>query len=159
MIFALIFGLLVHNTDIPNIYHSEPPKFQVSERVRYIELGGKKLTVEIADTEELRAQGLMNRYHLSQNKGMLFIFNEPQILTFWMKNTKIPLSIAFFDEKKNLINLIDMSPPSLHTNTYPSYQSKKAALYALEVNQGWFKENEIEPPMKFSFLDSLYSLQ
>lgn len=139
MLFSLILGLILHTADI--------------------ELGGKILTVEIADTEESRTQGLMNRYHLSQNKGMLFIFDEPQILTFWMKNTKIPLSIAFFDEKKKLINLIDMPPTSPYAITYPSYQSKKKALYALEVNQGWFKENGIQSSMKFSFLDSLNSLQ
>jgi hypothetical protein len=52
-----------------------------------------------------------------------------------------------------------MSPPSPYTNTYPKYQSEKPALYALEVNQGWFKENSIQESMKFSFLDSFDSLQ
>ena len=124
-----------------------------------IELGGKKLTVEIADTDQARSLGLMNREALPKDQGMLFVFTKPRILSFWMKNTKIPLSIAFFDKRQRLINIIDMSPTSLETTYYPTYQSKRAALYALEVNQGWFQENEIVPPMKFSFLDSSDELQ
>jgi uncharacterized membrane protein (UPF0127 family) len=118
-----------------------------------IELGQKKLSVALADTQEARSQGLMGKESLGADEGMLFIFEKPQIPSFWMKDTKIPLSIAFFDENKTLINIADMVPPSAGELPLPSYESKKPSLYALEVNQGWFQKNGIIPSMKFSFLD------
>lgn len=124
-----------------------------------IQLGLKKLTVEIADTEDSRSEGLMKRDYLPQDQGMLFVFTEPKILYFWMKETKIPLSIAFFDENRKFINKMDLLPPKEKTTIYPSCQSAKPALYALEVNLGWFEENELTPPAQFSFLNQAHSLQ
>ena len=119
-----------------------------------IELGNKILDVEIADTRETCREGLMGREILEDGRGMLFVFEKPQILYFWMKNTKIPLSIAFFDENRQLIEIEDMFPLSDRSIYCPKYKSSKPALYALEVNQGWFEKNGIEPSMKFSFFDS-----
>jgi uncharacterized membrane protein (UPF0127 family) len=118
-----------------------------------IAFGQKKLSVALADTEEARSQGLMGKESLGADEGMLFICEKPQILSFWMKDTKIPLSIAFFDENKRLINIVDMDLPATGARAFPSYKSKRPSLYALEVNQGWFQENGIVPSMKFSFLD------
>lgn len=98
-----------------------------------------KLTVEIADTEEKRVTGLMNRKELSWNEGMLFIFDKPDNVDFWMKDTIIPLSIAFIDENGIVTEILDLKPKDLTLRT-----SKKKVLYAIEVNQGWFQKNCIE---------------
>ena len=114
-----------------------------------ISLGGETLIVEIADTPRSLDKGLMGRSELKEGHGMLFVYKEPQLLSFWMKNTKIPLSIAFFDEEKILLNMADMIP--LRTDLI--YLSVSPALYALEVPQGWFVKHQIKPGMKFSFRD------
>lgn len=110
-----------------------------------IHIQQKPLSVEIADTEEKRRQGLMGRDALLDGHGMLFVFDRSKILSFWMKDTKIPLSIGFFDEKQRLIKTIDMDPPQNNEFTY--YWSEKPARYALEVPKGWFQRHHIEPPM------------
>ena len=93
------------------------------------------LNVEIADTPAKRARGLMHRRGLAPDSGMLFVFKKPQKLSFWMKDTKIPLSIAFLSEIGQVLDIKDMEPGSLH-----SVASDHPAKYALEVNRGWFKK-------------------
>ncbi|MEO0115248.1 MAG: DUF192 domain-containing protein [candidate division WOR-3 bacterium] len=102
---------------------------------------GAKLNVEIANTPEERSLGLMYRQTLAQDQGMLFIFEEDGIYPFYMKNTKIPLSIAFIDQKGVIIDIQQMTPFDEQTQHYPN----KPFLYALETNQGWFFENGIKP--------------
>ncbi len=97
------------------------------------------LSVEISDTQEKRKIGLMFRDKLEWNKGMLFIFDEETSLEFWMKNTRIPLSIAFINSKYVIVDIQQMKPFSKDT-----YLSKFPALYALEVNKGWFKQHNIK---------------
>jgi uncharacterized membrane protein (UPF0127 family) len=116
-----------------------------------IEIQQHVLDVEIADTPAERERGLMGRRELPDGTGMLFIYPEPDILNFWMKNTLIPLSIAFFDEDRVLINILDMDLPK--EDPLPIYSSDGPAKYALEVRQGWFDERNIGPGAKFSFLD------
>lgn len=122
-------------------------------RIQKIEIGHQILLVEIADRPETRSQGLMGREKLEEGKGMLFIFPKADYLTFWMKNTLIPLSIGFFNADKKLLNILDMEPTGPGTQSYLLYKSKAPALYALEVPQGWFQKHQIRPGMKFSFLD------
>lgn len=93
--------------------------------------------VEIAATSEEHAKGLMGRSELCDNCGMLFIFDDEEYRTFWMKNTKIPLSIAFIDSNGIINDIQDMIP----YQTFPTYSSKYPAKFALEVNQGWFQIN------------------
>ena len=112
-----------------------------------IQINGTNLTVELASSDKQRAHGLMGRTALAEGTGMLFIFERPQILSFWMKNTTIPLSIGFFDENGRLINIEDMVPQK--NDELPVYKSKKPALYAIEVPQGWFDRHQIHPPMSF----------
>jgi uncharacterized protein len=97
------------------------------------------MRAEIADTEELRLTGLMHRSALSANGGMLFVFENEQMLHFWMKNTSIPLSIAYIDRNGSIIDILDMKPFDISV-TYPS---SRKALYALEMNRGWFGSNKI----------------
>ena len=128
-----------------------------------LRLGDQTLEVEVVDTDESRGRGLMGRSSLNEGSGMLFVYEEPQMLTFWMKETKTPLSIGFFDSHQLLINTADMDPPAKNQLFLPVYQSARPALYALEVPQGWFKKHKMKPGTKFylknSFLDQAGSLK
>lgn len=95
--------------------------------------------IEIALTDEEHATGLMNRTALCDDCGMLFVFADEGYRTFWMKDTSIPLSIAFIDANGIINDMHDMNP----FQTFPEYSSKYPARYALEVNKGWFKKNAI----------------
>lgn len=109
-----------------------------------VHIKGKTIQVEIAKTQEQHALGLMYRKSLNQDSGMFFIFEESRILSFWMKNTFIPLSIAYIDESLRIVDIQDMSPvTSVLVQDPPSYVSKKPARYALEVNQGFYKKHGI----------------
>ncbi len=104
-----------------------------------ITIDGIQLSVEIVQDPETRELGLMHRDDLPENQGMLFVFNLPQILSFWMRNTFISLDIAFISETGEIVDIQRMEP--LDENV--SYVSAKRALYALEVNAGWFEKNKI----------------
>jgi uncharacterized membrane protein (UPF0127 family) len=97
--------------------------------------------VEIADNDAERARGLMGRTALAEDRGMLFVFDEEQTLSFWMKNTLIPLSIAFMDSEGRIVDIQDMKPLD---DDPPHYVSAEPARYALEVNQGFFEERGIK---------------
>lgn len=98
-----------------------------------LKIADHSLTVEVANTQQLRAQGLMNRTSLAKNSGMLFVFPEVDYYSMWMLNTLIPLSVAFLDEQGIILNVADMVP-----NTLTAHGSAGVAKYALEMNQGWF---------------------
>ncbi len=108
-----------------------------------LSLNGQRLTVEVANTEETRAQGLMHRRMLPESRGMLFVFREPALHGMWMVNTYVPLSVAFIDERGIIINIADMDP---HTRT--THSAARPASYALEVNRGWFARRDITPGMR-----------
>ncbi len=110
----------------------------------------KNITVEVADTDSLRQQGLMYRKSLAKDEGMLFIFSDEQPLSFWMKNTFIHLTIAYFNKNKILIDLKDMPPFGKKQGDPPTYRSARPAMYALEMNVGWFKTNKIGLGSKLS---------
>jgi len=103
-------------------------------------IGAHKLTAEIARTSDERSLGLMNRFSLRPDHGMLFLFERSEPLAFWMKNTFVPLSIAFIAEDGRIVNIEDMKP-----QTEDSHWSKGPALYALEMKKGWFAERGIGP--------------
>lgn len=103
-----------------------------------ISINGDKIRVEIADTPESRQKGLMYRKSLPEDQGMLFIFEKEQKMSFWMKNTKIPLSIAYISKSGVIREIHDLEPLSQKT-----VQSSHSVLYALEVNQGYFDKKGI----------------
>ncbi len=105
-----------------------------------IGVGGANLTVEVADDPLERSLGLMYRESLPENRGMLFVYPDEQPRAFWMKNTRIPLSIAFADAGGTIIAIMDMIPDDGRTR----YRSPGPAKYALEVNQGWFENNGVK---------------
>jgi uncharacterized protein len=103
-----------------------------------LQIKGQRVVAEIAATEATRTTGLMNRFSLQPDHGMLFIFQQPQMLAFWMKNTYVPLSIAFIGADGRILNIEDMAPQT--ENTHPS---RGQALYALEMKKGWFAQHGI----------------
>lgn len=105
-----------------------------------LDLGGTVFTVEIADTSESRTQGLMNRKSLPENAGMLFVFERDDHYSFWMKNTVIPLSLAFISRSGEIKEIHDLTPGSLRP-----VQSEYAVRFALEVNRGVFEKHGIKP--------------
>ncbi|MCB0387064.1 MAG: DUF192 domain-containing protein, partial [Bdellovibrionales bacterium] len=128
-------------------------KEKVSFDEKMIQVGKVRLKVEIADTDARRSRGLMNRQKMAENHGMLFIFDYKRTLSFWMKNTYIPLSIGFFDEEKRLMEILDMDPvASVMDQKTPFYRSKSPAQYALEVNKGWFQRNGVEVGSTWSWV-------
>jgi uncharacterized membrane protein (UPF0127 family) len=100
-----------------------------------------QVTVEVVDTPETRTRGLMERSTLEEGQGMLFVFREPEILTFWMKNTLIPLEVLFFDQSGEFVNVIRMQPCA--NDPCPQYKSAALSQYALEVNPGFRELNGI----------------
>ena len=105
-----------------------------------LRIKGHKLTAEVADTTSTRMTGLMHRFSLKPDHGMLFVFRQPAPQAFWMKNTHVALSIAYIDDKGRIVNIEDMAPQT--ENTHPS---SGPVLYALEMKKGWFRERAIDP--------------
>lgn len=140
----LILSLLLHLL----LFVSAPlwaqqPDHRPSFKKQTILVGSKKIIVEVADTDPKREYGLMFVTTLPKDQGMLFIFDRPTPLSFWMKNTLIPLAIAYFDTSKKLIEVLEMEPASLVQRAPPSYPSSRPAQYALEMNKGWFKAHHV----------------
>ena len=104
-----------------------------------ISIKGHSLAVALATTPKARVCGLSNRVKLPENHGMLFIYPTLGPRTFWMKDTHIPLSIAFFDDSGLVISIQHMTP----MQTDERYRSPQSVRYALEVNQGWFDRHGV----------------
>jgi uncharacterized membrane protein (UPF0127 family) len=104
-----------------------------------LSIGVHLIQAEVAATQEMRARGLMYREKLGQNEGMVFRFPAARQICMWMKNTLIPLSVAFIGDDGRIINIEDMQP-----QTTSEHCSQHAARYALEMRQGWFKQRNIK---------------
>ncbi|WP_298830441.1 DUF192 domain-containing protein [uncultured Piscinibacter sp.] len=103
------------------------------------------ITAEVARTPEQRAIGLMHRPSMPANEGMLFVSEQPGQQCFWMKNTLLPLSIAFIADDGSIVNIEDMKPQALD-----SHCSKRPVRFALEMNKGWFDKRAIKPGAKLT---------
>jgi uncharacterized protein len=113
-----------------------------------LRIGSHRLVAEIAATEQARTTGLMFRFSLQPDHGMLFIFDAPQPLAFWMRNTYVPLSIAFIASDGRILNIEDMMP-----RTDDSHPSLGMALFALEMKKGWFADRGIKAGDRVEGLD------
>jgi uncharacterized membrane protein (UPF0127 family) len=110
-----------------------------------------KFEVVIADTSEERARGLMNRESLGENSGMLFVYDEEENRSFWMKNTTIPLDIIFLDSNFEVINIEAADPePDTRDDDLQRYRSERPAQYVLEINQNRSEEIGLEKGSKMS---------
>ncbi len=104
--------------------------------------GRTLLRVEIADTPEERQPGLMGRTRLPEHRGMAFLEDGPTTGTFWMKDTLIPLSIAFWDESGRIVDILDMQP--CHADPCRTYGPDVPYVGAVEVNEGWFRDHGVQ---------------
>ncbi len=124
------FALLIYTSAIAQ---QKLPVMQLTAGMHVIQ-------AEVAATEAARQQGLMFRQTMGPNEGMLFVFDRPAGVCMWMKDTPLPLSVAFIDPAGKIVNIEDMQP-----NTRDSHCAKKLIRYALEMNLGWFKQKNIKP--------------
>jgi uncharacterized membrane protein (UPF0127 family) len=104
-----------------------------------VEIKGQRFSIEIAEDEAARNQGLMNRTELAADHGMLFVFQDDAPRAFWMKNTKIPLDMLFFDAERRLVSVQHDVQPCL-ADPCPGYSSGAPARYVLELNGGQARE-------------------
>ncbi|MDR2209497.1 MAG: DUF192 domain-containing protein [Azoarcus sp.] len=104
-----------------------------------LEAGKHRIKAEVAADGQTQQLGLMYRSHLPADQGMIFVHSSPIRICMWMKNTLIPLSVAFLDEEGRILNIEDMTPHSLE-----SHCSVKPAHHALEMNQGWFARHKVK---------------
>lgn len=110
-------------------------------------IAGRPIEVEVAKEQLQRNIGLMHRESLGRDKGMIFVYEEKSIRSFWMKDTLIPLSIAYIRDDGTIVDLVDMEPAG-DVESPPSYPSSEEVRFALEMNQGWFKKNKVKVGMK-----------
>lgn len=115
-----------------------------------IEINETVYTVEVANSKEKRSKGLMFRKKLPKNTGMLFVFSYEDYRSFYMKNTLIPLDIAFFDAQMEIVSIKQMEPLDETT-----VASGKKAMYALEMNRGFFEKKKIKVGDKMKLLTSI----
>jgi uncharacterized membrane protein (UPF0127 family) len=108
--------------------------------VAQLNAGMHLIRAEVVSEPGTRAQGLMYRKSMPQNAGMLFIFDEAAVHCMWMKNTLIPLSVAFIDDRGAIVNIADMEP-----QTEASHCAAQPVRYALEMNRGWFAARGVKP--------------
>lgn len=123
-----------------------------------VEVASQRLEAEVAVSPAERARGLAGREHLAADRGMLFVWPRPGPRRFWMKGTRIPLSVAFLDARGRIINIHRMSPPpdrdtaaGRPVDGYRRYPSLGPARFALETNRGWFHRHGIGPGDRVRF--------
>jgi hypothetical protein len=107
--------------------------------------GMHQIDAQVAQTIEQRTTGLMHRREMPQHEGMLFVFERPSMQCFWMKDTLLPLSVAFIADDGTVVNIADMKPLALD-----SHCSDKPVRFVLEMNQGWFVKKGVKPGTKLA---------
>lgn len=124
------------------VAHAQEPQRLPTVTLR---AGMHNIVAMVARTPEQHAIGLMHRREMATHEGMLFVFEQPSVQCFWMKNTLLPLSIAFIADDGSIVNLADMQPQSLD-----SHCSARPVRYALEMNQGWFARRAVGPGFRLA---------
>lgn len=114
-------------------------------------IGGQTLVSEVADEDPERQKGMMFRREMAEGTGMLFVFDAPQPAAFWMKNTLVPLSVAYVNSAGMILEIHDLQPQ----DERPVRSQFATIAYALEVPQGWFAKNKILPGTRISGLPPL----
>ena len=139
---AAVSGILIYSLD-------EEKGIDQQSKVSYNDL---EFMVEVADTREERAEGLMHVEELDQNEGMIFVYDEEDYRSFWMKNTLIPLDIIFLDSELEVINIEQADPePNTSDENLVSYESERPAQYVLEINQNKSEEIGLEEGSEIEF--------
>lgn len=139
LLIALLVFFIVFFLSISSAFSQMNPTLPIKK----LNAGMHVIQAEIAATSESRTIGLMNRKSLAPNHGMLFVFDQANVQCFWMRNTLIPLSIAYLDADGTIVNIADMTPQSDQ-----SHCSTKPVRFALEMDQGWFATRGMTPGKK-----------
>ena len=137
-VFAGLFGMAISLT----------AGAQSAMPVMELTAGMHRIEAEVAANDPNRQLGLMNRKSMPQQHGMLFVFNHQNTHCMWMRNTLLPLSVAFVDANGVIINIADMKP-----QTEDNHCAKQPARYALEMNLGWFAQRGIKPGTKLGGIE------
>lgn len=130
--YSLVFPALGLLLPLASAGAAELPRIELTA-------GFYRIEAEVAADDPARMQGLMQRRSLPPNQGMLFVFAQADQHCMWMRNTYLPLSVAFLDEEGRILNIADMQP-----QTDDNHCAAKAARYALEMNLGWFSSKGIK---------------
>ena len=138
----LLSGLILF-ASIVNAQEAQEPQTQLPRIT--LTAGFHQIDAQVASTNEETSTGLMFRKEMPQSEGMLFVFQQPNKLCFWMKNTLIPLTAAFIAEDGTILNLENMKP-----QTTEPHCAIKPVRFVLEMNQGWFAKKGIKAGMKLS---------
>ena len=141
---ALAFGLAVLGNaqakgPAPAAPTAQMPPAQMNLPRTHLSTGMYRIEVQVAASDMSRQIGLMNRASMPEHEGMLFVFEQPNVQCFWMRNTLIPLTAAFIDDSGTVVNLADMKP-----QTEDNHCSTKPVRYVLEMNKGWFDKRHIK---------------
>ncbi|HMW17132.1 MAG TPA: DUF192 domain-containing protein [Accumulibacter sp.] len=129
---------------MPDVVQAQMPQIELS-------VGLYRIEAEVALNDADRQLGLMHRRTMTQNHGMLFVYDQPARHCMWMRNTYLPLSVAFLDEQGRILNIEEMQPQS-----DDNHCAAKDARYALEMNRGWFAGKGIKPGTRIAGLDKLF---
>ncbi len=141
VLFVFVFGVVAYVPEaICQTAASTPPL-----PVKTLTAGMHRIQAEVASNDTTRSRGLMFRKELAPNHGMLFIFEQPNVQCFWMRNTPLPLSIAFILDDGTITNIADMAPM-----TETSHCSTAPVRYTLEMEQGWFAKRGITAGKKIT---------
>lgn len=138
---VLAFLVVVFAAAVQRPAHAEKPALELSVGVHRIE-------AEVANTFAARAEGLMHRRQMAAGRGMLFVFPQRAQHCMWMRNTLIPLSVAFIDEDGSIINVAEMQP-----ETETNHCASRPARFALEMNAGWFRQRNVVAGQKVAGVD------
>lgn len=138
-ILSLLAGLLL--AALVPVAQAEMPRMELTA-------GMYRIDAEVAADQQNRMVGLMHRKTMPQHHGMLFVFPQANTHCMWMRNTLLPLSVAFLDEDGIVINVEDMQP-----QTEDSHCARRLARYALEMNLGWFRERGIKSGSKIGGIE------
>ncbi|MBX9578366.1 MAG: DUF192 domain-containing protein [Chthoniobacterales bacterium] len=133
------FSLVISSHFLFGSVASATPKQTLSRTS--LSIGKYQLDVQLASDEAAREEGLMKRKTLGANEGMLFIFPFPQRVAFWMKDTSLPLSIAYLNSSGRIVEMHDLEP----FNEHSVLSSSPSIVYALETPRGWFAQHQVLP--------------
>ena len=140
---ALFFALLIGSTTTGSKESAQslPARSLPTQSLPTITLkvGGQTIRAEVAATDETRQKGLMFRETMAKNSGMLFIFPDVAYHAMWMRNTPLPLAVAYMDASGKIVSIHEMQPL-----TETSHQASGPARYALEMNSGWFTRHQVK---------------
>ena len=133
---ALAFVLVACTSELRS-----PPELAPASAVIETDGGPVRIAVRVADEIPEQRRGLMDQETLAPDPGMAFTYTSPTVTPFWMKNTTIPLSIAFWNERGEIVDILDMEPCT--SEPCPLYSANTSFVGALEVNQGFFDRHEV----------------